>query len=123
MVAISQLLQLEQDAIALLLHGEGVPRELVAQTSRVESVVRDETPAGVYVDFVLTTGAIPLEGRRDFHIADLSFVTGDLKELEFILYVRRGFIACFEVYSVFDVLPLMNPSSAHSAEFRRSTSE
>ena len=67
--------------------------------------MREETAAGVYVDFVLTTGAIPLEGRRDFHTADLSIVTGDSKELEFILYVRRGFIACLEVYSVFDVLP------------------
>lgn len=105
MSAISQLPQLEQDAIALLLHGKGVPRDLVAQASRVESVVREETAAGVYVDFVLTTGAIPLEGRRDFHTADLSIVTGDSKELEFILYVRRGFIACLEVYSVFDVLP------------------
>lgn len=105
MSAISQLPQLEQDAIALLLHGKGVPRDLVAQTSRVASVVRDETSAGVYVDFVLTTGAVPLEGRRNFHIADLSAVAGDSKELEFILYVRKGFIACLEVYSVFDVLP------------------
>ncbi len=67
--------------------------------------MRDETSAGVYVDFVLTTGAVPLEGQRDFRIADLSAVTGDAKELEFILYVRNGFIACLEVYSVSDVLP------------------
>ena len=105
MLGVSQLPQLEQDAIAALLCGEGVPRELVEQAKRIESVIRDASSSGVYVDFVLMNDTAPLEGLRNFHIADLSAATGDSKDLEFMLYVREGFIACLEVYSIYDVLP------------------
>lgn len=105
MLRFSQLPKLERDAIDLLLHGEGVPRELAEQAGRIDSVVRDAVPSGVYVDFVLMNGTSRLEGLRSFHVADLSAATVDSKELDFILYVRDGLLACLEVYSVFGALP------------------
>lgn len=105
MHGISQLPLLEQNAIRLLIRGEGVPSEIVEQVNRIDSVVRDAGPAGVYIDFTLMKGAAPVEGRKDFHIADLSAPAEDSKGIEFILYVRGGFIAFLEVYSAFDVLP------------------
>jgi hypothetical protein len=102
---LSDIPDLEQEAIKYLLEAEGIPEELSAQLGRVIATVRTESRVGVYVDFILGDDSIPLSGEADFEIEGLSATGADGCGVEFILFVRDGFLSCLEVYTVLAELP------------------
>lgn len=102
---LSEIPDLERQAIKCLIEAGGVPEELRAQIESVRTVVRSESSVGVYVDFDLD-GEVPLPvGVQDFEIAGLSATGTGGDEVEFILFVRGGRLSCLEVYMVLPKLP------------------
>lgn len=97
--------EIEQQALHLLLAARGVPSQLVEQGIYIVGVAREQGVAGIYLDFQLDESATPLDGAPNFHIADLTGVNTEAQEVEFLLFVRDGLLACMEVYTVFDTLP------------------
>ncbi|WP_426804122.1 hypothetical protein [Stenotrophomonas sp. SrG] len=102
---LSDIPDLEQTAIKCLLEAKGVPEELGAQLGRVIAIARTESRVGVYVDFIVGSDAIPLSGEADFEIEGLSATGADGFGVEFILFVRGGFLSVLEVYTVLAELP------------------
>lgn len=102
---LSDIPDLEHTAIKHLLEAEGVTEELSAQLGRVIAIVRSESRVGVYIDFILGSDAIPLSGEADSEIEGLSATGADSFGVEFILFVRGGFLSFLEVYTVLAQLP------------------
>lgn len=76
------------------------------QLSKIYKVAREETGCGVYVDFQIQSDGCPTFSPADSEISGVIAKGVDGKDdIEFILFIRNGFIKILEGYSSADEYP------------------
>ncbi|WP_036168075.1 hypothetical protein [Noviluteimonas dokdonensis] len=103
---LTDLPQVERDALHLLLEGESPTLiALRAQLRHLASVTRSPDAVGVYIDFHLDSRAIPLPGAQDFELSDVVADSPGAEPVGFILFIRGGLVSLLEGYVAGDRYP------------------